>query len=156
MERSISRILLTLLMSLSVISVSAYDIAAVNADGVTIYYNKINNNTELAVTSCTDKYTGDVVIPETVTYQDNTYSVTSIGNSAFRNCLNLTSVNIPNSVKSINTRAFEGCTGLTSLSIGSGLTSIGNNAFDGCTGLISVIIPNSVKSIEQETFAYCI
>ena len=54
----------------------AHDIEVANSDGVTIYYNWINNNTELEVTSCSDylyKYSGDVVIPESVEYGGNKY-----------------------------------------------------------------------------------
>jgi len=66
---------------------SAHDIEVQNADGVTIYYNYINNGTELAVTflgskydSYSNEYQGNVVIPEEVTYMNRTRKVTSIGN----------------------------------------------------------------------------
>lgn len=65
---------------------TAYDIAAKNADGVTIYYNYIKNKTELEVTLSSNNignsYSGNVVIPETVTLYGNTYRVTSIGDNA--------------------------------------------------------------------------
>ena len=80
--------LLTMLMSMVGLNASAHNIEMKNADGKTIYYNYINNNTELAVTyqgssSYSNEYTGNVVIPESVTYNEKTYSVTSIGNYAF-------------------------------------------------------------------------
>lgn len=56
-----------------------------------------------------NEYTGNVVIPEIVTYNGTTYSVTSIGDYAFRNCSGLTSVTIPNSVISIENSAFCCC-----------------------------------------------
>ena len=80
-------------------------------------------------------------------------SVTSIGNSAFRDC-RLTSVTIPNSVTSIGELAFRGCS-LTSVTIPSSVTFIGDLAFAFCRGLNSIIIPNSVKSIGQEAFSDC-
>ena len=62
-----------------------------------------------------DEYTGDVVIPATVTYGGNTYSVTCIRQYAFYGCSGLTSVTIPNSVTGIGEKAFDGCSGLTSV-----------------------------------------
>ena len=86
-----------------------------------------------------NEYTGNVVIPECVTYNGTTYTVTSIGFQAFRDCFGLTSITIPNSVTSIEEDAFYGCTGLTSITIPNSVTSIGENAFSGCTGLKSVV-----------------
>ena len=54
------------------------------------------------------KYSGEVVIPESVEHEGNAYSVTSIGGWAFNECSGLTSVIIPNSVKSIGASAFDG------------------------------------------------
>ena len=97
--------LLAVLMSMVGAKSFAYDIEVKNADGVTIYYNYINNSTELEVTyrgssasSYSNDYTGNVVIPSEVTYNNKTYSVTSIGENAFYGCYGLTSVTIPNSV----------------------------------------------------------
>ena len=96
------RFLFLCLLSLVGAKASANDIAVKNADGVTIYYNWINNNTELQVTfygnsynAYTNEYSGNVVIPESVIYNNETYSVTSIGSSAFEDCRGLTSVTIP-------------------------------------------------------------
>ena len=74
-----------------------------------IWYNLITKARVAEVTSGTNKYTGDVVIPEIIKYEDVTYSVTSIGNYAFEKCSGLTSVTIPNSVTSIGNYAFYGC-----------------------------------------------
>ena len=82
-------------------------------------------------------------------------SVTSIGSGAFGICTGLTSVTIPNSVTSIGDWAFYGCSGLTSVTIGNGVTSIGSGAFQYCSGLTSVTIPNSVTSIGLGAFDGC-
>ena len=82
-------------------------------------------------------------------------SVTSIGDYAFNNCTNLTSVTIPNSVKSIGTSAFRFCSGLTSITIPNSITSMGRYVFSGCTGLTSVTILYGVTSIGESAFANC-
>ena len=131
--------LLLFAMILLPLVASAHDIEVKNADGVTIYYNYINNGTELEVTSRGDwyvsysnEYQGNVVIPEEVTYMNRTRKVTSIGDYAFRQCSGLTSVTIPNSVTSIGDASFQYCSGLTSVTIPNSVTSIGEGAFSGC------------------------
>ena len=86
-----------------------------------IFYNKTSDNT-VAVTykgysydSYSNEYAGDVVIPSSVDYNGTTYSVTSIGESAFEGCSSLTSVVIGNSVTSIGSSAFSGCSRLTEI-----------------------------------------
>lgn len=83
-------------------------------------------------------YTGDVVIPEYVEWDNTTFSVKGIGSYAFYDCIGLTSVSILASVEDIGERAFDGCTGLTSVTIPSSVTSIGNNAFNGCKSIKSI------------------
>ena len=131
----------------------AYDFA-VNG----IYYNKNSDGTSVTVTYKTtsyNSYSGSVAIPSQVTYNNNTYDVTSIGESAFRGCSGLTSITIPNSVTSIGNFTFYCCTSLTSVTIPNSVTSIGWYAFFCCTGLTSVTIPNSVTSIRDKAFYGC-
>src|SRR5574344_1290635 len=145
-----------------------------------IYYNKTSDST-VEVTYKSNQYlsySGNVIIPEKETYNGITYSVTSIGDDAFYNCTDLTSVTIPNSVTLIKIGAFckcaslksikisnsvkyiikatfGYCTSLTSVTIPSSVTSIGSGAFQGCSSLTSVTIPNSVTSIGSEAFQGC-
>ena len=82
-------------------------------------------------------------IPETVTYNGTTYSVTSIGDYAFYYCSSLTSITIPNSVTSIGEGAFYGCSSLTSITIPNSVTSIGDYAFNGCMFTIDNFVNHS-------------
>ncbi len=126
---------------------------AVEIDG--IYYNLVSKAKAAEVTKNPNKYIGEVVIPEKVTYNDVEYSVIAIGERAFEGCRSLTSVTIPNSVTSIGDCAFYYCSGLTSITIPNSVTSIGGGAFFDCSGLTSVSIPNSVTSIGSSAFSSC-
>ncbi|MDR0367564.1 MAG: leucine-rich repeat domain-containing protein, partial [Bacteroidales bacterium] len=138
---------------------AAYDFSAVN-DGQTIYYNIISSTPPLTVGVTYENfsqgsYNGEITIPDMVSYNGNTYSVTAIGYRAFYECTALTSVTIPNSVTTIGGYAFHSCTGLTSVTIGNSVTVIQNAVFYGCTGLTSITIPESVTDIGQSAFAHC-
>lgn len=82
-------------------------------------------------------------------------SVTSIGNYAFANCYNLTSITISDGVTSLGVRAFFYCYGLTSVTIPDSVTVIGSTAFGYCYSLTSVIIPDSVANIGDYAFYIC-
>ena len=149
--------LLLILLLFSSFSALAYDCKVDN-----IYYNLNNEDKTASVTYMglytsdnKDAYVGNIIIPESITYSGTTYSVTSIGDNAFRDCSGLTSVTIPNSVTSIGDGAFAFCSGLTSVTIPNSVTSIGEGAFFGCSGLTSVTIPNSVTSIDRYAFSGC-
>lgn len=141
----------SLLMALLPMAAKA---ASVEING--IYYNLITKTKVAEVTKHPSKYTGSVTIPESVTHDGVEYSVKSIGENAFFNCTELTSVNIPNSVTSIEQNAFSTCRALTSVSIPNSVTSIGLCAFQDCRSLTSVTIPNSVTSIGGFAFNSCI
>lgn len=154
---------------------SAHDIAVQNADGVTIYYNYINNGTELEVTNVgaiytNIYYTGNIIIPDEVTYMNRTRKVTSIGKRAFSDCSELTSVTIPNSVTSIGQSAFYGCISLTKVIVpdiaawcgiefGVGYANPLIHAHhlysDENTEIKDLVIPNGVTSIGDYAFHYC-
>ena len=146
--------ILSFLMMVLPILASAYDAPI---DG--IYYNFSGDEATVTYYSRNynySAYSGSVVIPESVTYNGKTYSVTSIGDWAFNLCDKTTSVTIPNSVKTIGEQAFSTCYNMTSVTMGNGVTSIGIQAFYGCMALTSVAIPNSVTSIGNAAFYNCI
>ena len=106
-----------------------------------LYYYLDKDNSQAQVTSMpSGKYTGNIVIPSSITHETKTYSVTSIGEGAFSLCSGLTSVTIPNSVTSIGKGAFYYCSGLASITIPNSVTSIGDRAFSECKGLTSIVV----------------
>lgn len=138
-------------MSLITFSSYAYDFGV---DG--IYYKKNSNNTvSVTYRNAIDKYSGSVNIPSQVTYDGITYTVTAIGAEAFKDCIDLTSVTIPNSVTTIETYAFNGCRELKSITIPNSVTIIGSYSFGACRKITSIIIPNSVTAIHQCAFYWC-
>ena len=147
--------LLFVLLLLSV-AAKAYD---AQIDGIYYSFNKSTKTASVtsfaATTKNKDAYSGEVIIPDEVLYQDETYPVTSIGDKAFQFCSDLTSVTIPNSVTIIKDGAFFSCSSLTSITIPNSVTSIGSYAFSGCSGLTSITIPNSVTEIGGDAFKDC-
>ena len=82
---------------------------------------------------------GDVVIPEYVTDDDNTrHAVTSIGDYAFRDCNEMTSVSIADSVTEIGTGAFANCSKLSNVSLPTALKTVKSNVFEGCSNLSAI------------------
>ena len=163
-------------------TINQYQISGVNQtfskDG--IYYRIVDNvlTNEVEVTSGDKQYEGDIVIPEKITYagvdyavsrigdgafsnDDNLTSVTlhnaihSIGYRAFHDCDGLTAMNIPGSVKEIGSEAFYGCNNITNLTLAEGIETIGNRAFHSCRGLPNVTLPSTLTTIGYEAFTYC-
>lgn len=81
--------------------------------------------------------------------------VTSIGDGAFSNCINLTGVRIPEGVTAVRTSAFSGCSSLRSIQIPEGVTVIEEFAFSNCSSLTGIRIPEGVTEIEEGAFVGC-
>ena len=146
-----------------------------------IYYKILTDKTKKVEVTYRDSsydsydssYSGSVTIPSSVTYNGTTYSVTSIGRSAFYGCSGLTSITIPNSVTCIGNDAFLNCSSLTSpvynahcfaymptsysgaYTIPEGIKQIAGAAFRNCSSLTSITIPNSVTCIGSKAFFGC-
>ena len=161
------KLVLSLIITVSTMlsTVWAYDFSAVSPSGHTLYYEIISGTTNVGVVrpgsgnTYNNYISGNVVIPDTVSYNDTTYNVTELKvvgyYGTFDNCTGLTSVIIPNSVTTIGDYAFYVCTGLTSVIIPNSVTTIGEYAFNNCTGLTSVTIPASVTTICEGVFKSC-
>ena len=116
-----------------------------------------------------------VIVPETVAFDGESYTVVGIGDEAFNNCWGLKAVSLPSTLQSIgklafgyctslrsvtipeevtivDNEAFTGCSALASVTIGGSVETIGDYAFFGCTGLASLYVPESVKTIGENAF----
>lgn len=127
----------------------------INGNEASVTYIEYVNVGNHAYYNYYNKYSNHVTIPETVTYNGLTYTVTEIGQHAFENCTLMTSITIPNTVIAIGNEAFYKCSGLKNITIPNSVTSIGGGAFYDCDGLSSLLIPNSLLSISNDTFADC-
>ncbi len=180
MSHTLHKTILAAILAMFAVLVNAHDFKVGG-----IYY-KIKSSEDLTVYvtyrgsdyySYSNEYTGNITIPESVTYNGKTYVVTSIGGSAFRECSSLKSVTISNSVTSIGDGVFYDCTGLTSVTIEDGTTDLtfGSNVFYNAplqtlyfgrnsssqpfratTTLTSLTIGSSVTSIGSYAFYQCV
>jgi len=98
------------------------------------------DNTVSVAAYSKDRLVGDIVIPETVTIDGKTYTVTEIANYGFKSCSGITSLRLPSTLKEIGDYAFSGCFGLTEVTIPNSVTSIGSSVFYDCSGLTSVVV----------------
>lgn len=97
----------------------------------------------------------ELIIPASVTYDNQEYLVTSIQDEGFRMCWALESIVFPNSLKTIGNGAFMYCSSLTEVAIGDSVQTIGDYAFQGCESLIFLHIPDSVITIKDGAFCEC-
>ena len=129
-------------------------------------FNYTVNGDEVTVTGLANgtSYYGAVNIPDEVTYQETTYSVTAIAQSAFQSCTGITSVTIPSTVTSIGDCAFNGCSGLITLNYNAVNCSLGNYDYSyyvsrhwlyGCNSLVILHIGDGVETIPNYLICNC-
>ena len=143
--KPLCRVMMAVAIMLLSLQAMAYDFSYTH-QGKTLYYTILPGSTNKvavvrysATPASNNHVSGDVVIPSSIEYNGTTYSVTSIGDSAFYFCSGLPSVTIPNGVTYIEESAFAGCCNLTSVTIGNGVNSIGWWAFADCDSLSSIV-----------------
>lgn len=112
---------------------------AVEIDGIYYYVSWSSKIAEVKESPSQNKYSGDIVIPSSVTYDGDDYVVTSIKYNAFYDCHDLTSITIPNTVTSIGSEAFRNCWNLTSVTIPANVEEIGSQAFEN-SGVTKVVL----------------
>ena len=98
--------------------------------------------------------TGELTIPETIEFENHTYTVTEIGDEAFYDCHGLTGdLVIPNTVTTIYPRAFRYCDGFSgTLTLGNSVEYIGVNCFQGCVGIVNINFPITLTHIDDNAF----
>ena len=140
------------------IGTEAPEVTIIEVDGINYQLNT-DKNTATVVRNIVDDVNypnaTDVVIPETITYNDADYTVTYLGDMAFSNCSTLTSVKLPETIDSIGFSAFYQAISLKQLEIPSSLVYLGWQAFGYCESLESIEIPDGVTSISDMTFTGC-
>lgn len=167
-------------MALFAVTMSAYDFEAVNGDEVTLYYNINEDGKTVTLVQGPQKYsTYYIVIPESVSNDGKSYTVTAIGTMAFQNC-GPCEVHMPNSIVEIQNSAFNKCSladitfsknlkhigryafesasfnsqSLYPVELPEGLETIGERAFKS-TNLVRLKVPESVTTIDGWAFSYC-
>ena len=84
-------------------------------DGVTYEFNDPATGEATVVPSSNGNYSGEIFIPATVTYNGQEYTVTVIGDNAFKQCRKLTSVSMPYTIERLGDKAFFQCTGIITI-----------------------------------------
>ena len=135
--------------------------AAFNAAGQSFEYDGLKYSVLSAAdktVTCnglSDKYIMDVKVPETVSYEGVTYTVTSVGDYGFSGYPLLLTVELPNTVTSLGERAFYQCERLESVKLPDGLKEIPESCFYSCYDLRTVNIPEGVTTIGYRAFSDC-
>lgn len=148
----IKRLFFVLLFVFLSLPVSAQYNDIIEIDGITYYIYKSERRASASGVSATLQ-SGDIEIPATVPYENDSYPVTEVN---FQGNTDLTSVKLPESITSIESYSFRECTSLKSVELSSNLTSIGDYAFEGCSSLETISIPDKVTTIGWGAFADCI
>ena len=111
--------------------------------------------TATVIMNVMEEYTGNIVIPATVSNAGITYTVTEIAARAFAECASITSVTLPETITTIKSDAFTFCSGLTTFTLPESVTYLGFGAFSECINLTSINIPNAITVINDWTFTNC-
>ena len=121
-------------------------------------FYKITDEGKVSVCKKADEYisySGEVVIPATVTHDGVTYMVTAIDSEAFSWCSGLTAVTIGPNVTAIGQLAFGYCSSLTSITLGDYVITLGDYAFMCCSGLKAVKLGSGLRKIGEWAFSEC-
>lgn len=127
---------------------------AIDIDIDKIIYTIYSETGTATVAGCRDDVTS-LIIPQEISYNGTTYTVTEIRNSAFSGNKSITSVTIPSTIVKINMKAFYECSAITSIVLPQSITSIDSSAFSGCSSIESITFPGSIQRIGNDAFNGC-
>lgn len=163
----IMKYLLSFLMLLTGITVSAQDFTYASVGGISLNYSVLDEENKTCQVAVNTGLEGTVVIPEKVLYGQTEYTVTAIDSYTFQEC-GMTSVDIPNTITTIGSGAFGDCYSLQYINIHDIATwcniKFGYGAFSSWTSktlklngeeIENLVIPSSVTAIGDYTFQNC-
>lgn len=130
----------------------------VETDGIAYRYEVlVSRMNYVRITPVSDNQTvvGAITLPSTVSFQGDRFVVSQIGENAFRNYTNITSVVLPPTISVIEAAAFKNCISLASINTPQPLATIGNYAFDSCTNLRAFNLNASLSSLGDGCFRGC-
>jgi hypothetical protein len=116
---------------------------------------KVKAGSEANWTAGSPEAYGDIVIPEILVVDGKEYTVTEIGDYAFLNAVDITSVSLPATINAINSYAFLNCYQIEGITLPESLSKIGRYAFAYCYGIQKIHIPANVTEIEERPFTGC-
>ena len=118
------------------------------------YVNQANKT--VSVTKNTSNLpTGRIVIPKKVIFNDQECTVTTLLDSAFIDCSEITMARVPGSVTTINPKAFQGCSNLLRIKLSDNVTTLATETFKGCTSLKRARLSQELPSISYGLFNNC-
>lgn len=121
-----------------------------------IVLNVTANGTDLTITGYQNIGSGAIDLTGTITdAEGGSYTITTIGESAFESCAGLKSIVLPDGLTGINYNAFYNCTGLQSIHIPESVTFIGASAFRYCSSITSIVIPSGITTLNEDLFSGC-
>lgn len=132
-----------LFLSLLLVLFSKQNALAYDFESNGFYYNLNSYDLTVSITFGENNYEGVITIPEEVSYKGKTMPIVSIGESAFKDCSNLSSIQFGENINSIEENAFQNCYKLSRLSIPSNISHIGRNAFYGCSNIKELTVCDS-------------
>lgn len=149
-------LLLLILLLICSLNISAHDFELNN-----IYYKHYNNDKTIVVTykgnshsEYSNEYMGDIVIPDSIIYNDSIYYVVGISDSAFHSCSKMTTIKLPKRASLIDHSAFYNCSGLTSITLPDSLKWLGMSTFYGCSNLTDINLPDIGNDITLDISSF--